>query len=173
MSASYSVAVPNKEKTVAKICCFAQRQDGHVIGLVKMAGKEMDLSTCRLIMGEALEGEDPAKASERLLREQTRLEVNYTIAFYQYRNEQNGECVEVYDMDVRRNSVPKSSDGSAEIAVWCHPWHLANGVDGDLARQVFQFNETRVVEPVIYGHARNKEIVMPDEPDEEDEKTLV
>lgn len=141
-----------------KICSFAQRQDGHVVGLVSIVNNLPDISTCRLIIGEPKEGEEHGMTAARMLEEHTRLRAAFVVPMFTYTNPEGEETV-VWDMDIKKPIDMRPKDPSVAV-MWCNPWHLVNGPDGDLARQYFEFNGTRVSEPVVYRGKVNTDFVL-------------
>ena len=55
---------------MTQVCCFVQRQDGHVAGLVDRDSEgKIDLSTARLVIGNSKDDEDEGDAAIRIFEE--------------------------------------------------------------------------------------------------------
>jgi hypothetical protein len=157
---TWSVVVSRGE-IMKKFCCLVQRQDSHVMGLVKVVDKKPDLTTARFICGDFDPNEDLIKQASRHLLQNTGVRSDNEMKFVTLNV--NGTDHDIVDMDYKRPISPKSSDSECKV-MWVNPWHLANGPDAALARAVFDFNKTRVAQPPEYLHRTNKQVVI-----EEDE----
>lgn len=140
---------------MAKICCFAQRQDGSVIGLVKLDSENKpDLTTASLIVADFPPDADGSSLTSNLLLEKTGIRTDWSFPLYTHTDSASGEEIHVFDMNIKRTYRPASKD-PAFVVLWINPWHLINGPHGEIARAVFDFNGTHIRQPVVYKMRTN------------------
>lgn len=142
-----------------KICCFAQRQDGYIVGLVKLDKDNKPIhNTSSLIIGDQTGPDiDMSVESQKLMLEITNMRTNWSCHQLTY-TDKSGDTYNVFDLDVIRTAnVKPRKDGN--FIIWVHPWHLTLGPTAELALEIFQHNGTRVKEPVQYQNRTNTTII--------------
>lgn len=144
-----------------KVCCFAQRQDGCVVGLVVVGpDKKMDLSTARFVTVDAEENSNFADLAEVEFKRATNVRSRNHLKLYTHESE--GTTTHIVDMEVIQPMTPKTNDPNV-IVSWVNPYHLVNGPDGDVARAIFTWNATPVSKPPEYQYRKNKDFVPADD----------